>query len=387
MNFKLTEEQMMIKDLAKTLAQKELAPLAEQIESEHTIPVELFQKIADAGILSIPFPEEYGGLDAGYISLMCAIEEFAKVCPSFSVSVLVCISFLEAVNNYGTAEQKDLFLAEGIAGNFRGSLAFTEPETGSDPAQIKTTARKEGEYYYLNGTKRFITNAKYDGPILLFARDSETNNITAFLVDKLTPGYSLSKPWDTVGMRGSAIYDVFLDEVKVHESRILGTPGNGFPILLGTVAHSKVALCATFVGAMAASYELAVKYAIEKPHRNKSIGEKFQSIQIKIAKIAAMVESCRLLMFALAEKSDDRSDLDYLKAWVGMVKAHVSDTAVECTVACMNVLGAYGVTDEYQVERYVRDALIAPHIEGVSDLQRVIAGGYILKNHNLLINQ
>jgi alkylation response protein AidB-like acyl-CoA dehydrogenase len=347
--------------------------------------MELFRKIADAGILGVPFEEKYGGFDGGYVALMIALEEIARVCPSVSVSTLVAITLLEAIKNYGSEELKEEFLERGIAGEFRGSLAFTEPGTGSDPQQITTTAKHEGEYFTINGTKRFITNAVYDGPILLFAKDKEVGGITAFIADKKTDGYSLSEPWDCVGMTGSAIYDVFLDDFKVHESRVLGKRGEGFSILLGTVAHSKVALCATFVGCMSAAYELAVKYAVEKIHRDKPIGVKFPSIQIKIAKIAGMVESCRLITLALAEKSDDRSDLDYMKAWVGMTKAHVSDTAVECVMQCMNVLGAYGVTKEYQVERYMRDAMIAPHIEGVSDLQRVIAGSYILRNNKLLI--
>lgn len=385
MEFRLNELQENVKEVARILAEKEVAPLAEQIEAERSVPKELFDKIAEAGLLGIPFEEKYGGFDGGYVALMVALEEIAKACPSVSVSTLVCITLLEAIKNYGTEEQKDMFLERGIAGEFRGSLAFTEPGTGSDPAQVVTTAKRDGEYFYLNGTKRFITNAAYDGPILLFARDKEVGGITAFVADKKTEGYSLSQPWDCVGMQGSAIYDVFLDNVKVHESRILGKRGEGFNILLGTVAHSKVALCATFVGCMAASYELAVRYALEKMHRDKPIGIKFPSISIKLAKIAGMVESCRLLTLALAEKSDDRSDLDYMKAWVGMTKAHVSDTAVECVMLCMNVLGAYGVTKEYQVERYMRDAMIAPHIEGVSDLQRVIAGGYIVRNGKLLI--
>ena len=185
-------------------------------------------------------------------------------------------------------------------------------------------------------------------------------------------------------MKGSAIYDVFLDNVKVHKSCIVGEPGGGFPILLGTVAHSKVALCATFVGSMAASYELAVKYAKEKMHRDKPIS-KFQAIQIKVAQIAAKLEACRLMTLKLAEESDDRTNLDRMKAWVGMVKAFVSDAAVETNLLCMNVLGAYGVTAEYQVERYLRDSLIAPHIEGVSDLQRIIAGNYILNHDDSLV--
>jgi alkylation response protein AidB-like acyl-CoA dehydrogenase len=384
MEFKLNETQQIIKDMCRDLAEKVIVDKSEEIDKEHSVPQEVFDAIAGSGLLGVPFLEEYGGIDAGNVALMCGLEEIAKASPSSSVSTLVCISFLEAIKNYGTEDQKQKYLPSGIEGAFRGSLAFTEPGTGSDPKQVTTTAKKDGEHYLINGTKRFITNASYPGPILLFARDSETDNITAFVFDKLGEGYSLSTPWDTVGMRGSAIYDVFFDDVRVHESCILGQPGKGFEILLGTVAHSKVALCATFVGTMAASYELAIKYAKEKMHRGQPIS-KFQAIQIKVAQIAAKLEACRLLTLKLAEESDDRSDIDRLKAWVGMTKAFVSDAAVECNLLCMNVLGAYGVTDEYKVERFLRDSLIAPHIEGVSDLQRVIAGGFILNHSDALV--
>lgn len=384
MEFALNETQRMIKEVGMEIAEKVIAPRVDEIESSRSVPKDIFDAIAEAGILGVPFPEEYGGIDAGNVALMCAMEEIAKVCPSVSVSTLVCISFLEAVKNYGSEEQKQKYLPDGIEGKYRGSLAFTEPGTGSDPKQITATAKKEGEYYILNGTKRFITNASYEGPILLFARDSETGSVTAFVFDKLGEGYSLSSPWDTVGMHGSAIYDVFLDNVKVHESCVLGKPGDGFAILLGTVAHSKVALCATFVGTMAASYDLAVTYAKEKMHRDQPIS-KFQSIQIKVAQIAALVESARLLTLKLAEESDDRSNLDRMKAWVGLTKAYVSDMSVQSNLLCMNVLGAYGVTEEYKVERFLRDSLIAPHIEGVSDLQRIIAGGYILNHDDNLV--
>ncbi|MDR1961627.1 MAG: acyl-CoA dehydrogenase family protein [Gracilibacteraceae bacterium] len=384
MEFRLNEIQQIVQDTAREIATKEITKYVDEIEKTHSVPEALMKTIADAGIPGIPFAEAYGGVDAGYIAMSCAYEEIAKVCPSVSVSLLVCISFLEAVKNYGNEEQIKKYVPAGIRGEFRGSLAFTEPGTGSDPKQITTTAKKEGEYYILNGTKRFITNAAYSGPILLFARDSETQSITAFVFDKLGEGYSTSTPWDVVGMRGSAIYDVFLDNVKVHESGILGKPGEGFPVLLGTVAHSKVALCATFVGTMATSYALAVKYAKEKMHRDKPIS-KFPSIQLKIAQIAAKLESARLLTRKLSEESDDHSRIEHMKAWVGMVKAFVSDVAVETNLLAMNVLGAYGVTEEYKVERFLRDALIAPHIEGVSDLQRVIAGSYILGSDDALV--
>lgn len=385
MEFRLNETQEMVRETAREIAQKVLVDKVEEIESTRAVSKDIFDKIAEAGLLATALPEEFGGIDAGYVALCMAYEEIAKVSASASVSMLVSISFLEAINNYGTQEQKEKYIPAGINGEFRGSLAFTEDGTGSDPKQIKTTAKKEGDFYILNGMKRFITNATYDGPILLFARDSESENITAFVFDKSVEGYSVSTPWDVVGMKGSAIYDVFLDNVKIPASCVLGEIGKGFPILLGTVAHSKTALCATFVGTMAASYDAAYRYAKEKLHRNQPIGTKFPSIQLKIAQIAAKLESARLLTYRLAEETDDRSNLAKMKAWVGMVKAYVSDSAVECNLLAMNVLGAYGVTDEYNVERFLRDALIAPHIEGVSDLQRVIAAGYIFGNDDTLV--
>lgn len=385
MDFKLNQIQQIVQDTAREIATKEVSKYVDEIEETQSVPMALMKTIADADILAIPFAEELGGLDAGYIAMTIAYEEIAKVCPSVSVSLLVCISFLESVKNYGTKEQIEKYVPAGIRGEFRGSLAFTEPGTGSDPKQITTTAKRDGEYFILNGTKRFITNASYDGSILLFAKDEEMDdNVTAFVFDKSVEGYSISTPWDVVGMRGSAIYDVFLDNVRVHESCVLGERGKGFPILLGTVAHSKVALCATFVGTMAASYELAVKYAKEKMHRDKPIS-KFPSIQLKIAQIAGKLESARLMTQKLAEESDDRSNIEHMKAWVGMVKAYVSDISVESNLLAMNVLGAYGVTEEYKVERFMRDSLIAPHIEGVSDLQRVIAGSYILGTDDPLV--
>ncbi|MDR3349786.1 MAG: acyl-CoA dehydrogenase family protein [Acidaminococcales bacterium] len=384
MEFKLTDIQEMVQETAREVAQKVIWGQVAQIEKERHISDGIAKAVADAGILGIPFPEEYGGIDAGYIAQALAFEEIAKVSPSVSLSLLVSVTCLEAVRHYGSAEQKEKYLKAGIEGEFRASLAFTEAGTGSDPKQILTTYRKEGSGFVINGAKRFITNAAYKGPILLFAKNEQTLLVSAFMFEKFTEGYSLSTPWDTVGCRGSAIYDIFLDDVRIPASALLGKEADGHKILLSSVAHSKVALCATFVGIMAAGYEAAVKYAKEKTHRGAPIA-KFQSIQLKIATIAAMVESARLMTYKLAEESENRSNIARMKAWVGLAKAYVSDIAVECNSMVMKVLGPYGVTEEFLVEKYMRDALIAPNIEGVSDMQRVIAAGYILNSDDLLI--
>lgn len=377
MEFKLNEVQSAVKELAAQIGQGILSEQAETFDQNGSVPFDTFHQLAEAGLLGIPFPEKYGGIAAGYESYAIAIEELAKVASSVTTTMLVHNAFLEAIMLHGTEAQKTDFLPPGIAGKFRASMAFTEPGTGSDPKQLTTVARKEGNKYILNGTKRFISNAAYPGPILLYAKDAETGGCTAFVFDKLGPGYSLSTPWEKVGVKGSPIYDVFLDNVEVPESQILGEAGNGFKVLLDTVSYSKIGFCASFVGSMAASYELAVKYAKEKLHRGIPIS-KFQAIQIKTAQVAAKLESARLMVQWLGYTANVSDDRDYLRAMVSMVKAYVSDLAVETNLLCMNILGAYGVTTEYRVERHLRDSLIAPHIEGVSDVHRIICGSYLL---------
>ncbi len=385
MEFKLNETQEIIRNVAKEIAEGVVAKYADQIEKEQHVPDEVFNAFVEAGLIGVAMPEEYGGIDAGHVALAAAVEEIGKVSVSAGSNLLVCATFIETVKNYGTEEQKQKYIQAGIEGKYRGAFAFTEPGTGSDPKQIKTTFRKEGDHYVLNGVKRFITNAQYEGPILIFARDENSDSsITGFIFDKFCEGYSISNPWDLVCTHGSPVYDVFMDNVVVPESGVFGKHGDGFEILQGTVAHSKVLICANFVGSMAASYAAAVTYAKEKMHRNQSIA-KFQAIQLKIARIAARVEACRLLTMRLAEESDDHEHLAHLKAWVGMVKAHVSDEAFEVNKMCLDVLGPYGLSEEYKVERNLRDSLLASNVEGVSDMQRVICGSYILYSNDNLI--
>lgn len=385
MEFQFNEMQEMIRSTAHQLCEGIIAGRVDEIEETKMVPDDIFHAIADTGLLGAALPEAYGGVDCGHVAIAAAMEEFGKVSAAVGASVLVSITFLETIKNYGTEEQKQTYIPDGIAGKFRGSFAFTEPNTGSDPRQIETTATEDGDYFILNGVKRFITNASYEGPIIIWAREAGTEkDITAFILDKFCEGYSLSSPWDLVCLKGSPVYDIFLDNVRVHKSRILGKRGEGFPILEGTVAHSKTMIVASNVGGMLDSYERAVQYAREKKHRGVTIG-KFQSIQLAVAKIAARVEAARMLVYRLAEESDDRSDLDHLKAWVGMVKAYVAEEAEQVSIACLHVMGPYGLAEEYKIERNVRDALLGPNVEGVADMQRVIAGARIMFSDDALI--
>ena len=337
--------------------------------------------MAEMGFISMNFPEQYGGSDLGYVATSMAIEEISRVSGSAGTVLTVTLLPLEAINMYGTGEQKQKYLVPGLRGDWKGSFAFTEAGTGSDPKQLTTVATKTGEgTYKISGVKRFISNAAYEGPMLLFVKEAEHQSCTAFIIDKFCKGYSLSTPWEKMGFEGSHVYDVFLDEVEVTEADILGQHGQGFDILIGATTYGKLAFSAVFTGLMGGACNLAKKYAQEKLHRGKPIA-KFPTIQSKMAQIAANTLSAQLMLYKAAEDADTiKDDLRKVQCSTALLKGYVADLAVATNVMALNVLASYGVTKEYKVERFVRDSLIGPNIEGSADIQRLIAGGYILRH-------
>lgn len=381
MEFKLNETQESIRDLAKEFAEKVLQPRIDDIEAVGHFPVDVYQQMADTGLLGIAFDEKYGGIGAGYDSFVLAFEELSKVSPSAATALLITLLPLEAINLFGSEEQKQAYIGPSIEGKLRGSMAFTEASTGSDPKQLTTTARLEGDTWVINGVKRFISNAAYDGPMLLYANEVETGKCTAFLFDKPIEGYSISTPWEKIGLLGSPCYDVFLDEVRVpnDDFHILGKRGDGFTILKATTAYGKLGFSAVFLGAFGGAVNAAKKYVTTKVHRDSTI-TKFQAVQMKFATMLSKYESCRYMVYNCAETANDHSRLQEMLGQSALVKAYVGDTAVEGCVLAMNLMGSYGVMKEYQTERFLRDALIGPHVEGQTDVQRVIAAGYYL-NH------
>lgn len=381
MEFQLNETQKSIRGLAQDFASKVLSKRIDDIENVGHFPKDVYQQMADIGLLSIAFEEKYGGIEAGYDSFVLAYEELAKVSPSAATALLITLLPLEAVNLFGSEAQKAAYITPSIAGEIRGSMAFTEASTGSDPKQLTTTARLEGDTWVINGVKRFISNASYPGPMLLYAKEADTGMCTAFLFDKFTEGYSISTPWEKIGLLGSPCYDVFFDEVKVpnDEFHILGKRGDGFNILKATTAYGKLGFSAVFLGALGGAVDAAKEYIKTKAHRDGTIA-KFQAVQMKYATLLSKYESCRYMVYSCGELANDHSRLPEMLGKSALVKAYVGDTAVEGCVLAMNLLGSYGVMKEYQVERFLRDALIGPHVEGQTDVQRVIAAGYYL-NH------
>jgi len=377
MDFKLTKEQELIQKAAREYAMSTILPLAKQIDAEDKIPQEIWDGLAELGFMGIPFEEELGGGGADYEYYVLAQEQIARASAGVATALSVHTTGLDVISIFGTQEQKEKYIPKGCSGKAKTSFAFTEPGTGSDPKQLTTIATRDGDYYVLNGVKRFITNAGYEGPMVIFCKDADTGECSAYIMDKFTEGYSLSKPWEKIGANGSPIFDVYLKNVKVPVENLLGEPGKGFPILLLGIAMGKVGTSTIALGGMLAAYEESVKYAKEKLHRGKPIA-KFQAIQLKIAHIAAKYNSVRWMCYRAGTLANDIKDPGQFQAEVAMVKGYASDTAVEAAKLAMDIHASYGLTKDYPVERIYRDAIIAPQIEGVSDMQRIIFANSVL---------
>lgn len=380
MQFALNENQQMVRDSAKDFAINVLSKHVEEVVKENHMSDEIFREMCDAGFMGLPFAEEYGGAELGWDAYVLALEEISRYAPGMTAPISVSTMFCTAVLNHGTEEQRKRYIPPCISGEVRGSFAFTEPGTGSDPKQLTSTYRKDGDCYVLNGVKRFISNACYDGPILVFAKDAEGDDVTGFIFDKHCKGYSLSTPWELCCNETSPIYDVFMDDIRVPAENVLGGIGGGFGILKTTVSYSKLAVTANCVGNMGRAYDIALKYAKEKIHRGKPI-TKFPTVQVKIAKMAAMHQSSQLLLYRMAEHANDTSIPAAARvAEGGMVKGYVADLGIECCQMGMTVLGAYGVCDEYKMEEVMRDALHYPIVEGNQDLQYIQGGSFLVRN-------
>jgi alkylation response protein AidB-like acyl-CoA dehydrogenase len=378
MDFNLSKEQLLIQGMARDFAEKYIEPVARQIDQENKIPDDILKGLAELDLFGIPFPEEYGGADGGYDGYVLALEQIAKISSGITMTLAAHTLGLGAISTFGTEEQKQKYMVPGCKGNHIVSFAFTEPGTGSDPKQITTTAVKDGDHYIINGTKRFISNANYPGAMVVFAREMDSGEVTAFILDKWAEGYSISEPWEKIGMRGGQLLDVYMKDVKVPADNLLGKVGQGFPILLLGIALGKIGTSTSALGGTLAALEEAKKYALEKTHRNQPIA-KFQAIQLKIADLAIKYETARWLCYRLGCLANDIKDPGKFAAEAALVKAYCGDNVVDAARIAVDVHGSYGLMKDYTVERVYRDAIIGPEIEGVTDVQKLIVAASILR--------
>lgn len=377
MDFSLTKDQMMIQKAFREYAEQFIEPVVEEIEKTCVIPPDVIKGLGEMGVFGMALPEEYGGSDAGYLALVLALEQVAKVCSGISNVIGAHYGSAGIIRLYGSEEQKQKYLPKCCSGEHIASVAWTEPGTGSDPKQLTTTAKKEGDCYILNGTKRFITSPNYDGPCMVFAKDLDNGGIQCFIVDKKSEGFVLSEPWSKIGEHGAPVYDIYLQNVKVAPEDRVGD--SGYPILQGMISYGKIGMCCTALGNIAAAYDEALKYAQEKTHRGESI-TKFQSIQLRISDMACYYETAKWMTYRLGYEADKAiGRLGDVAKESAMTKLIVGWCSIQAAHTAMQIHGSYGLMDDYKISRIYKEVAFTPTVEGVEDMQKIIVSKYLVK--------
>ena len=373
------KEHELIRKLAKEFAEKELAPIAAEVDEAATYPKEVIQKLADANFFGITTPVEYGGAGADYRSYVIVMEELCKKCASTGTYVSSPNSLMGApLISVGTDEQKRDYLTPMITGEKIGAFGLTEPGAGSDAGAIQTTAKKEGDYYILNGRKTFITHAPIADFTIVFAKTDETKGlkgISAFLVDSNLEGYSVGKPEDKMGVRGSKTSDVILENVRVHKDKLLGKENKGFLTAMKTLDTGRLGIAAQSIGIAQGAMDEATKYVKERKQFGKNLAQ-FQGIQFMLAEMETKLNAARLLTYNTALKKD--MGLDASKD-ASMAKLFAAETAMEVVSKALQLHGGYGYIKEYTIERLFRDARITSIYEGTSEVQKMVIAGSLLK--------
>jgi len=369
MDFSLTVEQEMIRNTAKEFAEKEIEPLARRIDKEDRIPKDVIRKMATKGFYGIPFPVDFGGVGADYISFVLVLEQIAQASAGVAGTIGAQALAEIATYRYGNEKQRQKYLVPLLKGEKIGCFAFTEAGTGSDPKAITTKAKLEGNEYILNGSKLLISNSPMADIAIIFAKDSERDNrVSAFIVDARKEGFTIGKREDMLGNRGLEVAEIILNNVRVPKENMLGEGGDGYGILLKTISYGKVGTSAVTLGVMQAALQESMNYAKVRTQKGRPIVE-FQTIQWLLAEMSTKIEAARWLVYRTAFLLSQ--DANVMKE-SAMTKLFVSEAADEVVRNAMQIHGAYGYTKDFKVERLYRDARALGIIEGVSEMQRVI---------------
>ncbi len=378
MNFVLTEEQEMTRKMVRDFAEKEILPGADERDDREEFSRELFDKMGELGLTGIPWPEEYGGGDCDFVSYVIAVEELSRVDASAGITLSAHTSLAGwPLFKYGSEEQKKKYLEPMALGEKLGAYALTESTAGTDAAAQSTTAVSDGDSYVLNGSKIFITNGGDAEINIVFAvtdKEKKAKGISAFIVEKGTPGFSAGKKERKMGLRSSPTLELIFENCRVPKENRLGKEGEGFKIAMSTLDGGRNGVAAQAVGIAQGALDEAVKYAKSREQFGKPIAS-FQAIAFMLADMGTKIEASRLLTYQAAYLESE--GLPYGKA-SAMAKLFASETAMEVTTKAVQIFGGYGYTRDYPVERFMRDAKITELYEGTSEAQRLVISRHLL---------
>ena len=379
MNFTLTKEQELVRQMVRGFAVNEVKPIAAEIDVTERFPMENVKKMGELGMMGIPFPTEFGGAGGDVLSYILAVEELSKVCATTGVILSAHTSLCASlINENGTPEQKEKYLRDLCTGNKIGAFGLTEPGAGTDAAGQQTTAVLDGDNYILNGSKIFITNGGVADTFIVFAmtdKSKGTKGISAFIVEKGFLGFSIGKKEDKLGIRASSTTELIFENCVVPKENLIGREGKGFGIAMKTLDGGRIGIAAQALGIAEGALEEAIKYMKERKQFGRPISA-FQGLQWMVAEMSTKIEAARFLVYKAAWLKENKQpySVDAARA-----KLYAAEVAMDVTTKAVQLFGGYGYTKEYPMERMMRDAKITEIYEGTSEVQKMVISGSLLK--------
>ena len=389
MDFSLTKQQQMAQKMFREFAENEVKPLAKQVDAEEMFPVETVRKMAKLGMMGIYFPKEYGGAGGDALTYVMAVEELSKVCGTTGVILSAHTSLCaNPIYEYGTPEQKAKYLPKLLSGEWLGAFAMTEAGAGTDAQGQQTIATDAGDHWVLNGSKIFITNAGYANLFVVIAvtgmipdkRGRMTKEISAFIVERTFPGFSVSKPEDKMGIRGSSTCELIFEDCIVPKENLLGVKGKGFQLAMATLDGGRIGIASQALGIAEGALAETITYVKDRKQFGRAIAD-FQNTQFELAEMKARIDAAKFLVYNAALTKQRALNGEKVRYSVEAAEAKLiaARTASDVTRRCLQLFGGYGYTRDYPIERMMRDAKITEIYEGTSEVQMMVISGAILK--------
>ena len=378
-NFEETESQKMIAEMVREFGARKIKPRMMEWDESQEFPIEVFRELGDLGLMGVLVPQEYGGAGFGYLEYITAIAELSKIDGSIGLSMAAHNSLCtNHILSFGNDEQKSNYLPRLASGQWIGAWGLTEPNTGSDAGNMRTVAVSDGDYFILNGAKNFITHGKSGNVAVVIVRTGEvgdSHGMTAFVVEKGTPGFTSGKKENKLGMRASETAELIFTDCRIHKSQMLGEEGDGFIQAMKVLDGGRISIASLSLGIAMGAFEAALRYSKERHQFNQPIS-KFQGIAFKLADMATKIEAARLLTYRAGDLKNKGLEVNKESA---MAKLFASEVAVEVANDCVQIFGGYGYTKDFPAEKYYRDAKLCTIGEGTSEIQKLVISRAILK--------